>query len=179
MCFPYHHGNLRGTTPKCHPLSQEMPAWKKRWFTTMIPEIPCPKSLGLMRQRRLRTYLCTHARASLVPIHQGHLTMDAPLLSFLASMFLVMIQSCNWSHEESRFFRGNPMADAFTWYFCGVGSSRICFLTKNGHQDSNYPRNTTTDGEYSVAIMFVSGNYPSFFRKSASKGFPGPLETII
>lgn len=33
------------------------------------------------------TYLCTHARASLVPIHQGHLTMDAPLLSFLASMF--------------------------------------------------------------------------------------------
>ena len=37
----------------------------------------------------LRTYLCTHARASLVPLHQGHLTMDAPLLSFLASMSLV------------------------------------------------------------------------------------------
>lgn len=33
------------------------------------------------------TYLCTHAKASLMPIHQGHLTMDAPLLSFLASMF--------------------------------------------------------------------------------------------
>lgn len=33
------------------------------------------------------TYLCTHSRASLVPLQQGHLTMDAPLLCFVISMF--------------------------------------------------------------------------------------------
>mmetsp|Transcript_20980 Transcript_20980/g.49154 ORF Transcript_20980/g.49154 Transcript_20980/m.49154 type:complete len:1470 (-) Transcript_20980:325-4734(-) len=33
------------------------------------------------------TYLCTHSRASLIPLQQGHLTMDAPLLCFVISMF--------------------------------------------------------------------------------------------
>ncbi|CAE7487127.1 unnamed protein product [Symbiodinium pilosum] len=33
------------------------------------------------------TYLCTHARANLIPLHEGHFTMDAPLICFLITMF--------------------------------------------------------------------------------------------
>ncbi|CAJ1359750.1 unnamed protein product, partial [Effrenium voratum] len=33
------------------------------------------------------TYLCTHAKANLLPLREGHWTMDAPLICFLASMF--------------------------------------------------------------------------------------------
>ena len=86
----------KGYNSQMPPLSQEMPAWKKGMIHhhdawNSMPKITGAHAAGVHLQRRLRTYLCTHARASLVPIHQGHLTMDAPLLSFLASMFLVLI----------------------------------------------------------------------------------------
>ena len=52
--FPLPSWESKGYNSQMPRPSQEMPAWKKGWFTTMIPEIPCPKLLELMR----RGFIC-------------------------------------------------------------------------------------------------------------------------
>ena len=104
---------------------------------SQMQELPDQSKRPLATERSLcwqalRTYLCTHSRASLIPLQQGHLTMDAPLLCFVISMFfcslavLVLISVCRAS-------RNVPFHD---FHVLDPGSSSLpsCFLSRDVRQ---------------------------------------------